>query len=94
MQPNVQNASWFSQSRTNSQTTVSPTDSRPPKTGADFQTFLTLLTTQLKNQNPLEPLDSTQFVAQLASFSSVEQQVKTNDRLADILDLLESFRPE
>lgn len=55
---------------------------------SDFTTFLTLLTTQLKNQDPLKPLDSTEFVAQLASFSAVEQQVKTNDALAMITELL------
>lgn len=48
---------------------------------ADFQNFLKLLTTQLRNQDPLSPLDSTQFVAQLASFSTVEQLVSANSRL-------------
>ncbi|NSX56566.1 flagellar hook capping FlgD N-terminal domain-containing protein [Parasulfitobacter algicola] len=48
---------------------------------ADFDTFLTLLTAQLENQDPLEPVDSTEYVAQLATFSSVEQQVTTNDLL-------------
>lgn len=50
-------------------------------TGADFDSFLTLLTAQLRNQDPLSPLDSTEFVAQLASFSSVEQLVGVNERL-------------
>ena len=54
---------------------------QPVATGADFRTFLTLLTAQLRNQDPLQPLDSTQFVAQLASFSTVEQLVGVNDRL-------------
>ncbi len=48
---------------------------------SDFETFLTLLTAQLKNQDPMEPLDSTQFVAQLASFSTVEQLIGVNERL-------------
>jgi flagellar basal-body rod modification protein FlgD len=48
---------------------------------ADFQSFLVLLTAQLRNQDPLQPLDSTQFIAQLASFSTVEQLVGVNDRL-------------
>ena len=43
----------------------------------DFQTFLTLLTTQMRNQDPLKPMDSTEFVAQLASFSAVEQQIRS-----------------
>ncbi len=55
---------------------------------ADFETFLTLLTSQMRNQDPLNPMDSTQFVAQLADFSSVEQQVKTNDMLESILNAL------
>lgn len=54
----------------------------------DFQTFLTLLTTQMRNQDPLKPMDSTEFVAQLASFSAVEQQIRANDRLQGILDVL------
>lgn len=54
----------------------------------DFQTFLTLLTVQLRNQDPLKPMESTEFVAQLASFSAVEQQIRANDRLEQIFDLL------
>jgi flagellar basal-body rod modification protein FlgD len=50
-------------------------------TSVDFQSFLRLLTAQLRNQDPLSPLDSTQFVAQLASFSTVEQLVNANGRL-------------
>lgn len=55
---------------------------------ADFQTFLTLLTTQLRNQDPLSPTDSTEYMSQLASFSGVEQQVRTNDRLDTIISTL------
>lgn len=47
----------------------------------DFNTFLTLLTAQLRNQDPLKPADSTEFVAQLAQFAGVEQQIRTNDRI-------------
>src|SRR6201988_1700668 len=43
----------------------------------NFQTFLTLLTTQLQNQNPLDPLDTNQFTQQLVQFAGVEQQPKT-----------------
>ncbi len=46
--------------------------------------FLTLLTTQLKNQDPMQPTDPTQFVAQLAQFTSVEQLVKSNSTLTSI----------
>jgi len=48
---------------------------------ADFDTFLTMLTTQMKNQDPLNPVDSADFAVQLATFSGVEQQVQTNDLL-------------
>jgi flagellar basal-body rod modification protein FlgD len=54
----------------------------------DFDTFLTLLTAQVENQDPLAPLDSTQFVEQLATFSALEQQVTTNDHLEKIAALL------
>jgi flagellar basal-body rod modification protein FlgD len=48
---------------------------------SDFQTFLNMLTTQMRNQDPLNPMDSTEFSTQLATFSGVEQQVRTNDLL-------------
>ena len=51
----------------------------------NFDTFLQLLTTQLKNQNPLDPLDTNQFTQQLVQFSSVEQQLKTNDYLSALV---------
>jgi flagellar basal-body rod modification protein FlgD len=53
----------------------------------NFQTFLTLLTTQLQNQNPLDPLDTNQFTQQLVEFASVEQQLKTNDQLASLVSI-------
>jgi len=49
--------------------------------GADFDTFLKMLTTQMKNQDPLNPTSPTDMATQLATFSSVGQQVKTNDLL-------------
>lgn len=52
----------------------------------NFQTFLTLLTAQLKNQDPLSPLDSKDFTNQLVQFSGVEQQLKTNDLLKTLND--------
>ncbi len=48
---------------------------------ADFETFLQLLTTQLKNQDPMNPMESTEYATQLATFSGVEQQVRTNELL-------------
>jgi flagellar basal-body rod modification protein FlgD len=53
----------------------------------NFQTFLTLLTTQLQNQNPLDPLDTNQFTQQLVQFAGVEQQLKTNDQLSSLVSL-------
>jgi flagellar basal-body rod modification protein FlgD len=53
----------------------------------NFTTFLTLLTTQLKNQNPLDPLDTNQFTAQLVQFAQVEQQMKQNDQLATLVSI-------
>ena len=58
------------------------------KTLADnFQTFLTLLTTQLKNQNPLDPLDTNQFTQQLVQFAQVEQQMKQNEQLETLVSI-------
>ncbi|KQP96459.1 flagellar hook capping FlgD N-terminal domain-containing protein [Methylobacterium sp. Leaf117] len=51
----------------------------------NFTQFLTLLTTQLKNQNPLDPMDTNQFTQQLVQYAGVEQQLKSNDRLDAIL---------
>ena len=51
---------------------------------SDFQSFLRLLTAQLRHQDPLSPLESTQFVQQLASFSAVEQQIETNKLLREL----------
>jgi flagellar basal-body rod modification protein FlgD len=48
---------------------------------ADYDTFLKMMTTQLKNQDPLNPMDSSDYAVQLATFSGVEQQTKTNQLL-------------
>lgn len=54
---------------------------------SNFDTFLSLLTTQLQNQNPLDPLDTNQFTQQLVSFTGVEQQLRTNENLEALLRL-------
>jgi flagellar basal-body rod modification protein FlgD len=73
-------------------TTATSTTSTSTTTGIadNFQTFLTLLTTQLKNQNPLDPLDTNQFTAQLVQFAGVEQQLKSNDQLKSLVTLEQS----
>src|ERR1700710_1437277 len=77
--------------------TSTTTGSTASATGLDkdtiagnFQTFLTLLTTQLKNQNPLDPLDTNQFTQQLVQFAGVEQQLKSNDQLKSLVALQKS----
>jgi flagellar basal-body rod modification protein FlgD len=72
-------------------TSTSGSGSLGSTTGAtlagNFQTFLTLLTTQLQNQDPMSPLDTNQFTQQLVQFASVEQQLKTNDQLTSLVTL-------
>lgn len=58
--------------------------SQPGTGGDEFNSFLQLLTAQIRNQDPLAPLESTQFVEQLATFSTLEQQVQSNSSLEGI----------
>jgi flagellar basal-body rod modification protein FlgD len=58
------------------------------KATTDYNSFLTLLTAQLKFQDPLAPLDATQFVSQLSQFSSVEQAIVSNQKLDTIIKSL------
>lgn len=51
----------------------------------DYDAFLRLLVAEMKNQDPTEPMDSTAYMAQLASFSSVEQAIQTNAKLDSLL---------
>ena len=53
----------------------------------DYSNFLTLLTTQLKNQDPMSPMDSSQFTQQLVQFSAVEQQINGNKKLDQLIGL-------
>jgi flagellar basal-body rod modification protein FlgD len=53
----------------------------------NFQSFLTLLTTQLQNQNPLDPLDTNQFTQQLVEFAGVQEQLNTNDSLTSLVSM-------
>lgn len=53
----------------------------------DFDQFLTLLTTQLANQDPLSPMDTTEFTNQLVLFAGVEQQIASNENLEELISL-------
>ncbi|MGH1455689.1 MAG: flagellar hook assembly protein FlgD [Alphaproteobacteria bacterium] len=54
---------------------------------SDFDDFLVLLTTQLQNQDPLAPMDSTEFTNQLVNFAGVEQQINQNSKLDSLVSL-------
>ena len=54
-------------------------------TTADYKTFLRLLIAEMQNQDPTKPMDSTEYVAQLANFSNVEQGVQMNAKLDQLL---------
>jgi flagellar basal-body rod modification protein FlgD len=68
-------------------TSGSSTGTTTPGIADNFQTFLTLLTTQLQNQSPLDPLDTNQFTQQLVQFAGIEQQMKGNDALASLVSI-------
>lgn len=59
-------------------------DSSSSVISSDFEMFLQMLTTQMQNQDPLNPIESSDYAVQLATFSSVEQQVLTNDLLTQL----------
>jgi flagellar basal-body rod modification protein FlgD len=81
----VASATGTAPSKTSGVTTKSASDATT--IANNFETFLTLLTTQLKNQNPLEPLDTNQFTQQLVQFTQVEQQMKMNSQLASLISI-------
>lgn len=62
--------------------TTTITAPAPKPKASDYETFLRMMTVQIKNQDPLSPMSSDDFAVQLATFSGVEQQAKTNDLLA------------
>src|ERR1700761_3521577 len=67
--------------------TTSNSDDAAAQLSGNFDTFLTLLTTQLQNQDPMNPMDSNQFTQELVQFSGVEQQINTNDNLKTLIGL-------
>src|SRR5882762_5706718 len=70
-----------------SSTSTSTGDNGLASLSGDYNNFLTLLTTQLKNQDPLSPMDTTQFTQQLVQFSAVEQQINGNKKLDSLIGL-------
>jgi flagellar basal-body rod modification protein FlgD len=79
-----------STSNTTNTTSNSTTVSGGAAIAQNFDQFLTLLTTQLKNQSPLDPLDTNQFTQQLVQFAQVEQQIKQNTQLETLISLEKS----
>ena len=66
---------------TSATTTPATTTTSKASIDSDFDTFLKMMTVQMKNQDPLNPVDSADYAMQLATFSGVEQQIKTNTLL-------------
>nr|WP_294509873.1 flagellar hook capping FlgD N-terminal domain-containing protein [uncultured Rhodopila sp.] len=60
----------------------------------NFSDFLTLLMTQLQNQDPSSPMDSNQFTSELVQFSSVEQQINTNNDLTQLIQITQASQVE
>jgi len=81
------NSSTPTSSTSSSDSTASALGIDQQTIAGNFQTFLTLLTTQLQNQNPLDPLDTNQFTQQLVQFAQVEQQLRSNDQLGTLISL-------
>ncbi len=75
---------------TNTDISVSKTDSEIAAEDAEQQRidFLNLLLTQLQNQNPLDPMDTDEYTAQLTRYSQLEQQIETNENLINVTSLL------
>jgi flagellar basal-body rod modification protein FlgD len=74
-------------SSTTADAAAAKVDTSKTKLSTDLNSFLTLLTSQLKNQDPLSPMDSTQFTNQLVQFSQVEQQINMNSNLTSLIGL-------
>jgi flagellar basal-body rod modification protein FlgD len=70
-----------------SSATATKTENSRNKLAKDLDSFLTLLTSQLKNQDPLSPMDSTEFTNQLVQFAQVEQQINSNESLTNLIGL-------
>ena len=67
---------------------TSSSSTTPAPTTVDYEAFLQLLVTQMRNQDPTNPTDSAEYLSQLASFSSVEQQLQSNAKLDSLLSTM------
>ncbi len=74
----VLNTTKTTETPTSKETTAAPT--------LDYNAFLHLLIAQMRNQDPMEPMKSSDYVAQLATFSQVEKTIQTNERIASLLN--------
>jgi flagellar basal-body rod modification protein FlgD len=74
----VQNTTKTNETQTPTQSTAAPT--------LDYNAFLHLLIAQMRNQDPMEPMKSSDYVTQLATFSQVEKTIQTNERIASLLN--------
>lgn len=83
---NVNQATTAASPTTNTASTGAGT-----KISSDYMTFLRMLTVQMQNQDPLNPIESSDYAVQLATFSGVEQQVRTNELLADMASRFQQF---
>lgn len=78
-------------SSSSSSTTSTSSSNSSTSLSASYEMFLTLLTTQLQTQNPLDPVDSTEFTSQLATYAQLEQQISTNEKLDTVLSSIDSL---
>jgi flagellar basal-body rod modification protein FlgD len=85
--PVVSGTTTPSSSSSSSSTASSANALASQQIAGNFQSFLQLLTTQLQNQNPLDPLDTNQFTQQLVEFAGVQEQLNTNDSLQTLVSL-------
>lgn len=76
---------------TTSQTPAPPSVGSASNVTSDYMTFLRMLTVQMQNQDPLNPIESSDYAVQLATFSGVEQQVRTNNLLAEMATRFQQF---
>src|ERR1700734_2912274 len=84
---NTTNTTTNSTTNSSSSNASSATNSSLDQLAGNFNSFLSLLTTQLQNQDPLDPLDTNQFTQQLVEFASVQQQVDMNTNMQTLISL-------